>query len=61
MEKREALTIGKSPISKEEKRIGKQFPEIDGYKVIKKEDRNLFNRVLQNKFEIIDEFNQSKK
>ena len=42
-------------------RYGKQFPEIDGYKVIKTEDRNLFNRVLQNKFEIIDEFNQSKK
>ena len=27
MEKREALTIGKSPISKEEKRIGKN-PEL---------------------------------
>ena len=31
MEKREALTIGKSPISKEEKRIGKQFPELRNY------------------------------
>lgn len=39
---------------------GKQFPEVDGYKIIKKEERDLFNQVLQNKFDIIDKFNQSK-
>ncbi len=34
---------------------GKQIPEIDFYEIISKENRNKFNMVLQNKFEIIDE------
>lgn len=38
-------------------RYGKQFPEVDGYKIISKSERSLFNMVLQNKFEIIDKFN----
>lgn len=33
---------------------GKDIPEVDGYKVIGKEDRKMFNKVLWNKFEIID-------
>lgn len=34
---------------------GKQIPEVDFYEIISKENRNKFNMVLQNKFEIIDE------
>lgn len=37
---------------------GKKFPEIDGYKIISKDNRSMFNKVLQNKFEIIDKFNK---
>ena len=37
---------------------GKKYPEIDGYEVITKENRNKFNKVLQNKFDIIDSFNK---
>lgn len=37
---------------------GKQYPEIDGYKIISKEERYMFNKVLQNKFDIIDSFNK---
>ena len=33
---------------------GKQFPEVDSYSVISKEDRKMFNKVLWNKFDIID-------
>lgn len=39
-------------------RHGKEFPEVDGWKVIKKDERNQFNDVLQNKFEIIDKKNE---
>lgn len=38
-------------------RHGKEYPEVDGWKIIKKYERNLFNDVLQNKFKIIDENN----
>ena len=34
---------------------GKHYPEVDGYKIISKEERNMFNKVLWNKFTIIDE------
>ena len=34
---------------------GKQIPEVDFYEIISRENRNKFNMVLQNKFEIIDE------
>lgn len=37
---------------------GKQYPEIDGYRVIHKDERSMFNKVLQNKFDIIDSFNK---
>lgn len=37
---------------------GRSFPEVNWYKVISKEERGLFNKVLQNKFEIIDKFNE---
>ena len=37
---------------------GKKYPEIDGYKIISKEERGMFNKVLQNKFDIIDSFNK---
>ena len=36
---------------------GKKIPEVDSYMVIPKEERGMFNKVLQNKFEIIDSFN----
>ena len=39
-------------------RYGKQFPEVDGYKIISKSERYMFNKVLQNKFDIIDSFNK---
>ena len=39
-------------------RYGKQFPEVDSYKIISKSERGMFNKVLQNKFEIIDNFNK---
>ena len=38
-------------------RNGKQYPEIDGYAVISKENRFKFNKILQDKFEIIDNAN----
>lgn len=34
---------------------GKQIPEVDFYEIISRGNRNKFNMVLQNKFEIIDE------
>ena len=37
---------------------GKQYPEVDDYRIIKKDERHLFNKVLQDKFEIIDVFNK---
>ena len=37
-------------------RNGKQFPEMDGYKIISINERNMFNKVLQDKFEIIDKY-----
>ena len=37
---------------------GKQFPEVDRYKIIKKDERHLFMKCLQNKFDIIDSFNK---
>ena len=36
---------------------GKEYPECDFFEIIPKEDRNKFNKVLWNKFEIIDKFN----
>ena len=40
---------------------GNMYPEVNGYKIIKKEERSkYFYRVLQNKFEIIDQFNKSR-
>ena len=33
----------------------KQMPEVDYYEIISKQDRYKFNKVLQNKFAIIDE------
>ncbi len=40
---------------------GRQIPEVDFYEIISRENRNKFNMVLQNKFEIIDEkFGNSK-
>jgi 8-oxo-dGTP pyrophosphatase MutT (NUDIX family) len=37
---------------------GKEYPEVDYFEIIPKSDRNKFNKVLQNKFEIIDFFNK---
>lgn len=37
---------------------GKKYPEVDGYKIISKSERGMFNKVLQNKFDIIDSFNK---
>jgi len=39
---------------------GEQFPEIDDYRIISKEERKMFNKVLHNKFEIIDKYNDTK-
>ena len=39
-------------------RNGKMIPEVDGYKIISKEERGMFNKVLHDKFEIIDKFNK---
>ena len=36
---------------------GKMLPEVDGFEIIPKEDRDKFNKVLQNKFQIIDRMN----
>ena len=36
---------------------GKKILEVDSYMVISKNQRGMFNKVLQNKFEIIDSFN----
>ena len=41
-----------------ENKYGKMIPEVDSYKIISKEERGMFNKVLQNKFEIIDSFNK---
>lgn len=38
---------------------GRKFPEIDGYEIIPKNERNKFNKVLQNKFDIIDKYNKA--
>lgn len=40
---------------------GKQYPEIDRFEIITKKNRNMFNRVLQNKFGIIDDCNEKYK
>ena len=37
---------------------GYQVPEVNYYSIIKKNERNKFMRVLQNKFDIIDKFNK---
>jgi len=34
-------------------RYGKKFSEVDGYRIISKSERGMFNKVLQNKFDII--------
>ena len=36
----------------------KQFPEVDFFEIIGKGNRDKFNKVLWNKFEIIDSFNK---
>jgi 8-oxo-dGTP pyrophosphatase MutT (NUDIX family) len=36
---------------------GKEYPEVDEWRIIKKDERHLFNNVLQNKFKLIDENN----
>ena len=42
-------------------KFGKKLPEVNGYKIITKEDRSkYFYKVLQNKFEIIDQFNNTR-
>ena len=38
---------------------GKQIPEVNAFKIISKEERHLFNKVLQDKFEIIDKYNET--
>ena len=38
---------------------GEQIPEVNAYKIISKKERHLFNKVLQNKFEIIDKYNET--
>jgi len=38
-------------------RRGKEYPEVDGFKIITKDERSMFNDVLQNKFELIDKNN----
>lgn len=44
-----------------EARNGEMKPEINGYKIIKKEEREkFFYRVLQDKFELIDKLNEKK-
>ena len=35
-----------------------KLPEMNGFKIISKSERGMFNKVLQNKFEIIDSFNK---
>ena len=37
---------------------GKEYPEVDGYKIISKDERYMFNKVLQDKFIIIDKYNK---
>lgn len=39
-------------------RNGKEIPEVDSYSILSKAERNKFNRVLWNKFDIIDTFNK---
>lgn len=36
----------------------KEYPEVDFFEIISKTDRSKFNKVLLNKFEIIDEINE---
>jgi hypothetical protein len=36
----------------------KEYPEVDFFEIISKTDRGKFNKVLWNKFEIIDEINE---
>ena len=38
---------------------GKQYPEVDYFEIIPKKDRSKFNKVLQDKFSIIDHLNQT--
>lgn len=39
---------------------GKRLPEMNSFKIISKSERGLFNKVLQNKFDIIDSYNERK-
>lgn len=39
----------------------KQYPEVDFFEIITKGNRDKFNKVLWNKFEIIDEINEKYK
>ena len=38
---------------------GKKFPEVDYFEIITKDERHKFNKVLQNKFELIDKANEA--
>lgn len=38
---------------------GQQFPEVDGYRIVPKKERSVFNKVLWDKFTIIDKFNEN--
>lgn len=38
-------------------RDGKSYPEVDSFKIIKKDERYMFNKVLHDKFAIIDQRN----
>ena len=40
-------------------RDGKMIPEVNGYKIISKSERNLFNRILWDKFPLIDKTNEA--
>lgn len=38
---------------------GKNIPEVDYFEIIPREERHKFNKVLQNKFELIDKANEA--
>ena len=42
-----------------EDKHGKMVPEVDGWMVVSKENRRTFNKVLWDKFEIIDKINEN--
>lgn len=38
---------------------GRKLPEVDGFRIISRENRHMFNKVLHNKFNIIDRYNET--